>query len=275
MLVAGLSLSLFAGSFSSMPPSIKTAEQNGIKVIEQFKAENGLDAWLVKNRSGYNVWYSDDKGYVHVGALLDPNGNNLTARYLDEKAPKPNYMSLLDDLTVVSTQPDNPSKRPVFVFYEPHCGFCSAFHAAAKPYVDAGAEVRWVPVAFLRSPDGMPTSHELIAKIMGSDNPNEVIEQHEYEKALSAGQRGLAQGSKPDSSTYAVTEKNSEIMNELGFSGTPAIAFVDGSGNVQLIKGFPEMSQLPNIFGMERMDSADRRLSRFKAQPTQYPVKAK
>lgn len=108
---------------------------------------------------------------------------------------------------------------------------------------------------------------------MYSSNPNSIIEEHKKIKAASGGQRGLAQGATTNEIIYTLTEKNSQIMNELGFTGTPAVAFVDGSGNVQLIKGFPEMRQLPSIFGMERMDSSDSRLNSFGAQPEQFPVK--
>lgn len=264
-----------AASLENPPTSIRIAAQNGIELMEHFETETGLDGWLVKNRTGYNIWFSDEVGYVFVGAYLDPAGNNLTAKYLDEKAPKPDYEGMLSEVEYVSTQPDNPSERPVYVFYEPHCGFCSAFHAAAEPYVNMGAEVRWIPVAFLKpkSAPGKPSSYELVSKMMNSSDPLAIIDAHEKSKALTGGRAGLSEGSQPTAEIFALAEKNSKIMNELGFTGTPAVVYTDTRGKIQLVKGFPKMEQLPAIFGMERMDSGDGRLARFGAEPTSFPVK--
>ncbi len=275
VLLAGVSGAASAYTLDNPPASIKKAEQNGIKLIEQFDAANGWDGWLVKNRSGYNIWYSDDAGYVFVGALLDPNGNNLTAGYLDKKAPKPDYKALLESATYISTQPDKPSTHPVYVFYEPHCGYCSAFHAAAAPYVKNGADVRWVPVAFLRrdSAPGTPSSMELVAKILKSSDPLAVIEAHEHAKAISGGRQGLSEGAAPDASVNEIANKNSVIMNEMGFQGTPAIAYIDENGEVKIKKGIPSMAELATIMEMDRMDSADGRLGNFGAKPNLYPVK--
>ena len=271
----GVSWASSSVSLDSPPTSIRIAQQNGIELLEHFKTETGLDGWLVKNKTGYNIWFSDESGYVFVGAYLDPAGNNLTAKYLDEKAPKIDYKPILDRVTYVSTHPNNPSERPVYVFYEPHCGFCSAFHAAAEPYINMGAEVRWIPVAFLKpkSQPGTPSSYELVAKIMNSSDPNAIISAHERSKALTGGRSGLAEGDEPTPEIFAMTEKNSRVMNELGFTGTPAVVFTDENGDIQLIKGFPKMAQLPDVFGMPRMDSTDGRLGRFGSNPAAYPVK--
>jgi thiol:disulfide interchange protein DsbG len=259
----------------NMPTSIKIAQQNGIKVIKHFTVDSGLDGWLVKNKKGYNIWFSDKVGYVFVGAYLDPAGNNLTAKYLEELAPKPDYNGTLARSTYVSTSPDSPSKRPMYVFYEPHCGYCSAFHAAVQPYIDNGAEVRWIPVAFLRpqAKDGKPSSYELVAKILKSSDPLAIIDAHENSKSTNGGAGGLLEGTPADAEIFKIAEENSSVMNELGFSGTPAIAYVDAKGETKLIKGFPKLAQLPTLFGMTRLDSSDGRLGRFEANPVKYPVK--
>jgi len=276
VIVAGLmTLSVSSATFDNPPTSIKVAQQNGIELIKHFKVDSGLDGWLVKNRKGYNIWYSDEAGYVFVGAYLDPAGNNLTAKYLDELAPKPDFKGILSRATYVSTTPNATSKRPMYVFYEPHCGFCSAFHAAIKPYVEAGAEIRWVPVAFLRpqAKGGVPSSYELLAKILKSSEPLTIIDAHEDSKSANGGAGGLTTGVQPDSEVFKTAEINSSVMNELGFSGTPAVAYVDEKGSVKLVKGFPKMGQLATMLGMKRMDSADGRLGRFGAEPAKYPAK--
>lgn len=271
----GFSFASSAADINNPPTSIQVAQKNGIELLKHFNTDMGLDGWLVKNRSGYNIWYSNDIGYVFVGALLDPAGSNLTARYLEQLAPKPEYDKMLDRLEYVSTQPEASSERPVYVFYEPHCGFCSAFHAAAKPYIDNGAEVRWVPVAFLRpqAQGGKPSSYELVSKILNSSDPLAIIDAHEKSKAITGGASGLTEGMAPNAKTFEVTEKNNAVMKELGFSGTPAVVYFDEKGKVKLKKGFPAMAELPGIFGMKRMDSSDGRLSRFQALPSQYPAK--
>lgn len=277
LIYVAAAMSVFASSaadLSNPPTSIKLAQQNGIELLEHFKTPNDMDGWLVKNKSGYNIWYSDEIGYVYVGAFLDPAGTNLTAKYLKEKAPKTDYSAILDRLTTINTTVE-PTDNPVFVFYEPHCGYCSAVHAAIKPYVDRGAEVRWIPVAFLKaqSSPGVPSSFELIAGMLKSDDPLQVLEQHEALKAAAGGRGGLTSGLAPDAEVFRAAEVNSQVMKELGFGGTPALVYFDETGELNKSKGFPAMPDLPKIFRMERQDSSDGRLARFQANPTAYPVK--
>ena len=255
------------------PVTIQTAEKNGIKVLEQFPTPNNMTGWLVKNKSGYNVWYSDKEGYVFVGAFISPTGENLTATYLDQKAPKPDVKGMIESTTYVSTHPDKPSAKPVYVFYEPHCGFCSMFHAAAEPYIAAGAEVRWVPVAFLapQGSPGKPSSAEMVAAILSGADQNAVIEKHESMKAATG--KGMSVGGQVTPEVIATIQHNGQVMNDLGITGTPAMVYVDEKGVYQVVKGFPTLDKMPDLFHMKRMDSSDSRLGRFGADPASYPAK--
>ncbi len=260
---------------ADMPSQIKIAQQNGIEIIKHFEIDNGYKVWIVKNRTNYNAWYSDESGYVFVGAYLDPAGTNLTAQYLEEYAPKDTQTALLESSEYISTVKEGEvaKSKPVYVFYEPHCGYCSAFHAAAQPYIDAGAEVRWIPLAFLKSKPGDATSYELLARIMDAPDPLAELNKHEKIKAENGGRGGLTKTVEPDADLFRMSEKNSSIFADVGFSGTPAVAYVNDGGRIELIKGMPQMSDLPGIFGMKRMDSSDRRLSQFRALPSVYPAK--
>lgn len=258
-----------------MPTQIKVAQQNGIEIIKSFKIDNGYTVWVVKNRTNFNVWYSDEAGYVFVGAYLDPAGKNLTAEYLKDHAPKDAQTALLESSEYIGTikEGEVAQSKPVYVFYEPHCGYCSAFHAAAQPYIEAGADVRWIPLAFLRSQPGEATSYELLARIMDAPDPLAELDKLEAIKAKNGGRGGFAKTVEPDTELFRMTEKNSSIFAEVGFTGTPAVAYVTDSGRIELVKGMPSMRDLPEIFGMPRMDSSDRRLSQFKALPSVYPAK--
>lgn len=264
-----------ASDIADMPSQIKVAQQNGIEIIKHFEIDNGYKVWIVKNRTNYNAWYSDESGYVFVGAYLDPAGTNLTAKYLEEYAPKDTQTALLESSEYISTVKEGEvaKSKPVYVFYEPHCGYCSAFHAAAQPYIDAGADVRWIPLAFLKSKPGDATSYELLARIMDSPDPLAELDKHEEIKAANGGRGGLTKTVEPDADLFRMSEKNSTIFAEVGFSGTPAVAYVNDSGRIELIKGMPQMRDLPGMFGMERMDSDDRRLTQFRALPSVYPAK--
>lgn len=260
---------------ADMPTQIKVAQQNGIEIIKNFKIDNGYTVWIVKNRSNYNAWYSDESGYVFVGAYLDPAGKNLTAQYLEQYAPKDTQTALIETAEYIGTVKEGEvaKSKPVYVFYEPHCGYCSAFHAAAQPYIDAGADVRWIPLAFLKNPPGDATSYEILSRIMDAPDPLAELDKHEAMKAANGGRGGLTKTVDPDADLFRMSEKNSTVFSELGFTGTPALAYVNDAGRIELVKGMPQMRDLPGIFGMERMDSDDRRLTRFRALPTVYPAK--
>ena len=135
--------------------------------------------------------------------------------------------------------------------------------------------MRWVPLSFLRVKEGMPSGYEILGRILKSDDPLAELDKHEQLKAQSGGRAGLPEGLKPDASIFKVTEKNGQIFRQLGFQGTPAIAYIKDNGRVELIKGIPKMSELPGLFGMDRQDSSDGRLMRIGAQPSMYPVLSK
>jgi len=267
-----------SASLENPPEAIKVAQMNGIELIERFDTPLEYDGWVVKNKRDYNIWYSNKAGYVFVGALLDPEGVNLTAKFYSEKVPKKDFKSILDGLTVIKANPEANSDMPIYVFYEPFCGFCSVIHVQLQNYIDRGADVRWVPVAFLRkqqhkSKDGIATSEELVARMLGSANPLEVMLGHEADKEKQGGRGGLTVGVKPTAELYAKMKFNSEVMRDFGFTGTPATFYIDKDGDLKKLRGAKLLDKWPSLFGLKRMDSADKRLKSFNAKPLDYPVK--
>jgi thiol:disulfide interchange protein DsbG len=266
-----------SASLENPPEAIKIAQMNGIELIERFDTPLEYDGWVVKNKRDYNIWYSNKAGYVFVGALLDPEGINLTAQFYSEKVPKKDHNAIFDGLTVIKANPDANSDMPIYVFYEPFCGYCSVIHVQLQSYIDRGADVRWVPVAFLRkqqhkAKDGIATSEELVARMLGSANPLEVMLAHESDKEKQGGRGGLTVGVKPTEDLYAKMRFNSEVMRDFGFTGTPATFYIDKDGELKKLRGAKLLDKWSDLFGLKRMDSDDKRLSGF-SKPLDYPVK--
>ncbi|MDX1669234.1 MAG: hypothetical protein R3194_07450, partial [Limnobacter sp.] len=60
-----------------------------------------------------------------------------------------------------------------------------------------------------------------------------------------------------------LTLQNNETMRSLGYSGTPAILFVDANGNAGEARGMPKLQQLAEILGKPYIPTDDPQLKRF------------
>lgn len=274
LLVPALALAQTETKQQPVPTVLQQAvEKQGVTVLKQFDAGNGITGFVVEQKDQFQIFYSDASGNTFGGPMYADNGVNLTAAHYQQHVPRINVRELLEETRYISTQPNKPSERPVYVFYEPYCGYCSSFYAAAEPYVRAGAEVRWIPVAFLvpQSAPGKPSSMELFAEIIHSPTPLDALHRYEMFRAGAKSRQPL-KGFQPNGLDIDIARDNQRIMNRLGFKGTPAVIYFGEDGRAIPVKGFPRMEQLPTVFGMKRMDSNDPRLRRYGAQPGNYPA---
>lgn len=256
---------------AELPNIIKVAsESRGWEVLKKFKTESEMTGWIVNINGRRQVAYTDAKGYLVLGELVTPDGRSLNMQYLDEHRGEIDFDAILSRATVLdisSSKTKLQDKKPVYVFYEPFCQFCSAIYAAMKPYIDAGHPVKIIPVGFLSDGSrGQPKSVDLLNTIMSSPDPRDVLAKHEN-KTLDV------KFSTPAPAEFVQKiDENLKIMQELEIMGTPAL-IVPQDDSYRVIRNMVGMAELAQIFQAERMDSDDPRLTQYGAEPSKYPVK--
>ncbi len=253
-LVSGSALSDPAEYPAAMSPVI----QSGGKVLNTFDAGGGMTGWAVAAKGKEHILYtSEDGSRLLVGVLMNADGKNLTAEHRDLHIPAPDYQSKWSELQDAAWIADGPSESDnfLYVFLEPNCSYCHLVWKALQPYMTAGLQVRWVPVAFLSD-----NSMGKAAALLEAEDPTAAVNAHE-QRFQNGGIDGLTA---PAPQTLAKLDANSVLMQSLGIRGTPAIVHRDGQGKVRVSRGMPKLTDLATMAKLPFIPTTDPTLMRFK-----------
>lgn len=251
-LVTAVVVSPVASAQPAVPGALKLAQQSGMKVIKTFAATKTLTGYVVQQGGQNSVLYGTADGFLIAGALLGPDGTNLTSLHAEKYAAPVADISAADLAKLTHIQVGK-GKSPIYVFFDTQCSFCRVLQKALAPYEKAGLTVRWVPVAVL-SPESLTGG----AQVLASNDPAKLVE-----TLSKAGKPAGQPGNREVSPEFLKkVEQNSLTMSEMGISGTPAIVY--GSGKKFSVKrGMPRLSELPAITGLPKQTISDPELSRF------------
>ncbi|MCC5610582.1 thiol:disulfide interchange protein DsbG [Nostoc sp. CHAB 5834] len=239
------------------PAPVQMAVTGGMTLETSFPAAGGMTGWVLSQGVGNNmIVYTPPGGEVIIsGNMLDTAGKNLTKEYLEKYAPKPDYTKFWGELEKATWVVEGPkdAKNYIYVFKDANCGFCHYAWKALQPYVAAGLQVRWVPVAFLSA-----DSYEKAGQIMNAKNSSEAVsEMHKNFGKKGAPLPALSKEQR------AKIDANNVLMNKWGFQGTPATVY-KSAGSVKTVSGMFGMSLLPEITGLPEQPQTDPGLARFK-----------
>lgn len=225
------------------PPVLETLEANGLTIVEEFPAGDGLRGFAAVAGQQPIAVYVTAGGDAIVGTRVDRNGNESDAMRLQELVAKPMGDRIWSQLEssdwVLDGSPDAP--RVIYTFSDPNCPFCNRLWQAARPWVDAGkVQLRHVMVGVIKE-----DSANKVATILAADDPG---------ARLAENERRFAQGGVPaapsvPANVRRVLGSNHLLMMELGFRGTPALVFRDDDGAVQRRGGMPRGDDLDVVMG--------------------------
>lgn len=241
------------------PAALAAIEKQGVTIVGTFPAPGGLTAW-----AGYigqrpvSLFVTPDGKHVIAGTLLDAQGSEVAEAALEKAVRGPMtagaWSKLESSHWIADGQPGAP--RTVYVFTDPNCPYCNKFWADARPWVDSGKVVlRHVMVGILT-----PTSAGKAAALLADKDPAAALAAYERGhmeqtgKSISAGRaRPLGDaGLKPlepiPADVEAKLAANARLMASLGLQATPAMAWRDANGTVQLRTGAPP-SALSAVLG--------------------------
>jgi len=249
---------------AKLPAALKHAHTaGGLDVIKQFDAASGLTGWVVKDKASAKhviVYTTGDGQLLIAGMALDASGRNVTSMYAEEHIPAPDHTPAFNAFTSADTASvtlgSDKAPAEITVLFDPNCGFCKIMHQLIKPAVEAGElRVRYVPVAILGG-----DSDRKAAALLTTKDPMKMAD------ALVAG---TSKELNSDTTVLAKVGRNTNMMREHGFNGTPAVFYKakDADGDtIHVANGVPNVSEMfarLGISGQLQKLEADPSLARF------------
>lgn len=245
---------------SSLPPVMQKITQAGVQVTKEFKAIGGLNGWVLMHGTQPAVAYTTPDGKALLfGALVDAQGQNMTASYMARYVPKPNVTKLIPELQKSDyiVLGNKNSKHIIYTFEDPNCIFCHLTDIELAPYIKAGLQVRLVPVGFLKK-----SSAGKAAAIMQSADPAKAWDANEASFNEAQEEGAATPLAHPKTSTVKALESNLKLMQQFGFNGTPGVVYEVG-GKWMTLNGMPQESQLPAMTGLPVQKETNPQLLRF------------
>jgi thiol:disulfide interchange protein DsbG len=186
---------------------------------------------------------------------------NFTGDYLEAYRPKIDYSKFWHELEDArwfrEGADDKDAKATIYGFFDANCGFCHVGWLGLKPYMNAGLQVRWIPVAVI----GLD-SDKKAAALMTAGNPVATME---------AGHAGWAEKQGDAFPSADVTpevrqalDRHADLMRRVGATGTPAFLYKDSTGAVKLVPGVIRLADIPGITGISEIENKDPRLDNFR-----------
>lgn len=252
-----------ASAAEAYPKAIQSAiNDSGVKMVRSFPAASGLTGWVLEQSGRHSVVFTTaDKKTLLAGALINENGESLSAQYEEKYVPKPDMGKLFSELEKSAYVVEGATKNPksiIYVFVDANCPYCHYTWLALQPYEKIGLQVRWIPVATL-TPTSMPKAIEVMAAVDKTAAFRKMEERH--------GKQWEPSAQWSEAKNRAVADRirrNGDLMQKFGIAGTPGVIWKDKSGIVNVKGGMPPLHQLPAITGLPEQKMTDPSLAKFR-----------
>ena len=170
---------------------------------------------------------------------------------------KPEYDSLFEQLvhTDVIVEGRARSTHVLYVFFDANCYYCNLTWKALRPYLKAGLQVRWVPVAYQQA-----SSAGRAAAILAARDRVAALRANETKYNAAHYDGGIEPQAQVSAKLSASLADNTRLMQTFGAPGTPALVWKDPQGSIRFKVGMPRLSELPAITGLPEQKITDREL---------------
>lgn len=241
--IATLAMSTVHAVGANPPAAVQALAAKGVSNIQELKPSGDLRIFSgVTNQNPVAIYVTKD-GTVIVGTRIDKNAEPMDVDTVAASVAKPLDDSTWHQLESTKWIRDGKADAPrvIYTISDPNCPWCHKFWEAARPYVESGkVQLRHIMVGIIKA-----DSAAKAAAILEASSPSDMLEQNErgYSKGGVAAAKAVSADSKK---TLAA---NLQLMEQLGFTGTPAIIFKRPDGTLGRINGFPQ-GRLPEVMGV-------------------------
>lgn len=227
---------------ANRPAAIEALSTKGVTNIQELKPSGDLRLFVGISRQNPVSIYVTKEGSAIIGMRIDKNAEPMDMATVTDALVKPLNDSTWSQLESAKWIRDGKADAPrtVYVITDPNCPWCHKFWEAARPAVESGkVQLRHILVGIIR-----PDSPAKAAAILEANNPSEMLEK---------GERSYSKGGVTALKTVSAESKktlsaNLQLMEQLGFSGTPAIIYKKADGVLGRVNGFPK-DRLSEVLG--------------------------
>ena len=223
---------------------IDTVTRGQAKIDESFPSIGGLTGYVIsakaaKGQQSTIVYIPHDSSYAFFGNIIDAKGNNISQTdkqvHIESKQTIKAYAEIHKIHYV--TQGKDAAPHKMYIVMDPNCSYCHLIYKDLNKYVENGQlQIRWIPVGFLRPNSAGKAAAILNSKDQAEMLKNLVLDETKFNMAKEQG--GIKELDKADSSKKPVVanafkqvSENTEFFTKNNLGGTPAIFFIDKSGN--------------------------------------------
>ncbi|WP_206996670.1 thioredoxin fold domain-containing protein [Trinickia mobilis] len=153
---------------------------------------------------------------------------------------------------------DGVVRNTIYVFMDPNCIFCHFAWKALHPYEAVGLEVHWIPMGFLKA-----DSPGKGAALLQAKDGAVLLAQLETKFDEKKESGGIAPLNPIPPTAKAKLDGNLNLFKQIGFQGTPAIVYKDGSGRWTEVDGLPRLAELPKMLDLPPQPITDPSLVQF------------
>ena len=209
---------------------------NGVEITGSLEAPTGFEGFVAQYQGRkLPVYALPDGKHIVIGSLLDLDGNDLTGPALANASgsslSEAQWQALQGSNWVAEGNPH--AQRIVYVFVDTRCPYCQHLWQASQPFLKkGGVQVRNILVAVIR-PESLPEA----AGILAAKDPTAAWQRNETNFGHNPAPTG-----KPPAAAVDKVRANTELMQRLGFMGTPGIVWKDAQGRIQVLQGMPRDS---------------------------------
>lgn len=231
-------------SNEARPAVLHSIEQQGLEIMGEFSVPGGLRGFAAADgATPVALYVTQDGEHAIVGTMVNSKGEDVSAEALQRLVALPVSQKIWTQLErshwVLDGKADAP--RVVYAFTDPNCPYCHRFWEASRRWVESGkVQIRHVLVGVIRA-----DSANKAAAILTAKSPAQALTLHEQRQA-DGGIEGLEKIA-PD--VQAQLDQNAQLMEQLGFRGTPGILFRDDAGVVQSRGGVPAPEDMRTVLG--------------------------
>lgn len=237
-----------ANHAASAPAKASTAPAPDASVVQRALGANGVEiTGSLEAPQGYRgfvgryegrelpIYVLPDGKHLVVGSLFDLDGHDLTgpalAKVANGNLGEPQWQALEASHWVVEGNPK--AKRVVYVFVDTRCPYCERLWQASQPFLKKGdVQVRNILVGVIR-PESLPEA----AHILAAKDPTAAWAHNEE----NFGKHPTPETDAPADALQKV-RANTELMQQLGFMGTPGVVWKDAAGKIHALQGMPRDS---------------------------------
>lgn len=216
---------------------------NGVEITGSLEAPAGFQGFVAQYQ-GHElpVYALPDGKHIVIGSLLDMDGHDLTGPALAKVTGTPLGEAQWKALEASDwvAEGDPHAQRIVYVFVDTRCPYCHHLWQASQPFLKkGGVQVRNILVAVIR-PESMPEA----ADILASKDPVAAWQRNEANFG-----KNVAPTGQPPAAAVDKVRANTDLMQTLGFMGTPGIVWKDARGKIHVLQGMPrDNAGLDSIF---------------------------